>query len=102
MRRLIMPEPQTAPKPRHSSIGHVERFTTAAREDSPRPRQNIGALGFDTKTTDEELMQALVVEDSPQIAERLLEPVCGPDRVAVFATAGPAGEAVPAGASFTD
>src|SRR5258706_6945805 len=97
-----MLDPQRAPNPRHSSIAAVERFTTAAREDRARPGQNMGALGFDPKTTDEELMQALVVEDSPQIAERLVELVAGPDRVSVGATPGPADQGLAACQTYTN
>jgi DNA-binding response OmpR family regulator len=98
MRRLIMTEPQAATK---RSFAPVDKFTTATREGSPRPGQNIGALGFEPKTTDEELMQALVVEDSPQIAERLVELVSVPDRVAVVATAATEDEALAACDRYT-
>ena len=45
---------------------------------------------------DEEVMHALVVEDSPQIAERLVELVTVPNRVEVAATAATEDEALAA------
>jgi DNA-binding response OmpR family regulator len=51
---------------------------------------------MNTRVGDEELMHALVVEDSPQIAERLVELVSIPDRVAVVATAATEDEALAA------
>ena len=69
--------------------------TTAAREDAPSTSGHA-PLSMDPRTTDEELMHALVVEDSPQIAERLVELVSVPDRVAVVATAATEDEALAA------
>ena len=46
--------------------------------------------------SDEEVMNALVVEDSPQIAERLVELVSVPNRVEVVATAATEDEALAA------
>jgi DNA-binding response OmpR family regulator len=51
---------------------------------------------FQVRTMDEEVMHALVVEDSPQIAERLVELVTVPDRVEVVATAATEDEALAA------
>ena len=51
---------------------------------------------FQVRHTDEEVMNALVVEDSPQIAERLVELVSVPDRVEVVATAATEDEALSA------
>ena len=51
---------------------------------------------FQVRATDEEVMHALVVEDSPQIAERLVELVSVPDRVEVVATAATEDEALAA------
>ncbi len=51
---------------------------------------------FQVRPEDEDLMQALVVEDSPQIAERLVELVSGPDKVEVVATAATEDEALAA------
>ncbi len=49
---------------------------------------------FQTRKSDEEVMNALVVEDSPQIAERLVELVSVPNRVEVVATAATEDEAL--------
>ena len=51
---------------------------------------------FQVRTGDEDVMHALVVEDSPQIAERLVELVTVPDRVEVVATAATEDEALAA------
>ena len=51
---------------------------------------------FQIRTGDEEVMHALVVEDSPQIAERLVELVTVPNRVEVVATAATEDEALAA------
>src|SRR5258706_6823392 len=68
---------------------------TAAREGGPGQKPRV-PLDMDAHTQDEELMRALVVEDSPQIAERLVELVSVPDRVAVVATAATEDEALAA------
>jgi DNA-binding response OmpR family regulator len=67
----------------------------AARENGPGAESRI-PLSMDPRQNDEELMYALVVEDSPQIAERLVELVSIPDRVAVVATAATEDEALAA------
>ena len=51
---------------------------------------------FQVRSSDEEVMNALVVEDSPQIAERLVELVSVPNRVEVVATAATEDEALSA------
>jgi DNA-binding response OmpR family regulator len=51
---------------------------------------------YDPRRLEEEMMNALVVEDSPQIAERLVELVSIPDRVEVVATAATEDEALAA------
>ena len=56
---------------------------------------------FQIRTGDEEVMHALVVEDSPQIAERLVELVSVPDRVEVVATAATEDEALNACDRYT-
>jgi DNA-binding response OmpR family regulator len=64
----------------------------------PTPAPHDGALTrpseFDPRPLEEEMMNALVVEDSPQIAERLVELVSVPDRVEVVATAATEDEAL--------
>ena len=62
--------------------------------NGPEPR--IRSMEFDPHTHDDELMNALVVEDSPQIAERLVELVSVPNRVEVVATAATEDEALQA------
>jgi DNA-binding response OmpR family regulator len=62
----------------------------------PGPEHRIRALGFDPHTQAEKIMNALVVEDSPQIAERLVELVTVPNRVEVVATAATEDEALQA------
>jgi DNA-binding response OmpR family regulator len=61
----------------------------------------MAPLGYNTRSADSELMQALVVEDSPQIAERLVELVSIPDRVSVVATAATEDEALAACDRYT-
>jgi DNA-binding response OmpR family regulator len=73
-----------------------ERAATATHEDGGPGRLPGAPLAFDAHASDSELMQALVVEDSPQIAERLVELVSVPDRVQVVATAATEDEALAA------
>ena len=51
---------------------------------------------FQVRHADDEVINALVVEDSPQIAERLVELVSVPNRVEVVATAASEDEALAA------
>jgi two-component system OmpR family response regulator len=60
------------------------------------PEQRIRPMEFDPHNQADELMNALVVEDSPQIAERLVELVSVPNRVEVVATAATEDEALQA------
>jgi DNA-binding response OmpR family regulator len=60
------------------------------------PEHRIRPMEFDPHTQADELMNALVVEDSPQIAERLVELVSVPNRVEVVATAATEDEALQA------
>src|SRR3954471_1134457 len=75
---------------------------TALQMHAPTPNSSSGPearvrpMEFDPHTHADELMNALVVEDSPQIAERLVELVSVPHRVEVGATAGTQDEALPA------
>jgi two-component system OmpR family response regulator len=64
------------------------------RENAPDPRSIPPE--FQVRHSDEEVMNALVVEDSPQIAERLVELVTVPNRVEVVATAATEDEALSA------
>ena len=72
-------DPMHAPTPREGG-----------QEQRPLPPE------FQIRTADDEVMHALVVEDSPQIAERLVELVTVPDRVEVVATAATEDEALAA------
>ena len=56
---------------------------------------------YDPRRLEEEMMNALVVEDSPQIAERLVELVSVPNRVEVVATAATEDEALAACDKYT-
>ena len=73
----------------------------SAHAHAPTPREGpnerpVRPLEYDPRSGAEELMNALVVEDSPQIAERLVELVSVPDRVEVVATAATEDEALAA------
>ncbi len=73
----------------------------------PPPPQESGQKGrtrpveFQPRHLEEEMMNALVVEDSPQIAERLVELVSVPSRVEVVATAATEDEALAACDRYT-
>ena len=65
---------------------------TATDMHAPTPRESgperrAAPPDYQLRQSDEEIMNALVVEDSPQIAERLVELVSVPNRVEVVATA---------------
>ena len=57
---------------------------------------HVNPTEYDPRRLEEEMMNALVVEDSPQISERLVELVTVPDRVEVVATAATEDEALAA------
>ncbi|HXS53163.1 MAG TPA: response regulator [Usitatibacter sp.] len=65
----------------------------------PERRPRAGEI--DPRSHADELMNALVVEDSPQIAERLVELVSVPSRVEVVATAATEDEALAACDRYT-
>ena len=78
----------------------------SAHAHAPTPREGanerpVRPLGYDSRPDAEELMNALVVEDSPQIAERLVELVSVPNRVEVIATAATEDEALAACDRYT-
>lgn len=60
------------------------------------PERKILPPEYQMRQGEEEVMNALVVEDSPQIAERLVELVSVPNRVEVVATAATEDEALAA------
>jgi DNA-binding response OmpR family regulator len=65
------------------------------------PDRGLRPGEYDSHPRAEELMNALVVEDSPQIAERLVELVSVPSRVEVVATAATEDEALAACDRYT-
>jgi DNA-binding response OmpR family regulator len=71
-----------------------------ASHDGSQPGR-VRPAEFDPRPVEEELMNALVVEDSPQIAERLVELVSVPNRVEVVATAATEDEALNACDKYT-
>jgi DNA-binding response OmpR family regulator len=73
--------------------------TPQSHEGSQQGRVN--PTEYDPRRLEEEMMNALVVEDSPQIAERLVELVSVPDRVEVVATAATEDEALAACDKYT-
>jgi two-component system OmpR family response regulator len=72
-----------------------QRNATSAREGGMEPDVRA-PISLGARMTENETMRALVVEDSPQIAERLVELVTVPDRVIVVATAATEDEALAA------
>ncbi|MGZ5035773.1 MAG: response regulator [Usitatibacter sp.] len=94
-----MPELQpTAEHHRHpSSAATMQRPTP--HETGPQGRTR--PVEFQPRHLETELMNALVVEDSPQIAERLVELVSVPSRVEVVATAATEDEALAACDRYT-
>jgi two-component system OmpR family response regulator len=73
--------------------------TPASHEGSQQGR--VRPAEFGPRPLEAELMNALVVEDSPQIAERLVELVSVPNRVEVVATAATEDEALNACDKYT-
>jgi DNA-binding response OmpR family regulator len=67
----------------------------------PGPERRTLPPDYQLRHSDEEVMNALVVEDSPQIAERLVELVTVPNRVEVVATAATEDEALSACDKYT-
>jgi two-component system OmpR family response regulator len=74
-----------------------------AHMPNPAPQEGarVRSAEFDPRPLEEETMNALVVEDSPQIAERLVELVSVPDKVEVVATAATEDEALSACDKYT-
>ena len=90
----------------HPTAAYSRHASSAATDAAPTPNEG-GAQGrtrpveFQPRQLEEELMNALVVEDSPQIAERLVELVSVPSRVEVVATAATEDEALAACDRYT-
>ena len=85
---------------------HDLQSRNAASMSTPTPNGGAAQGGirgaeFQPRPLEEELMNALVVEDSPQIAERLVELVSIPSRVEVVATAATEDEALAACDRYT-
>jgi DNA-binding response OmpR family regulator len=79
----------------NASILHAATPREGGPEQRPRPTE------YRPRALNEELMHALVVEDSPQIAERLVELVSVPSRVEVVATVATEDEALAACDRYT-
>ena len=73
----------------------------AATPHEHGPQDGVRSAQYGARAADGELMNALVVEDSPQIAERLVELVSVPSRVEVVATAATEDEALAACDRYT-
>jgi two-component system OmpR family response regulator len=89
------------------TAAHNPQSRSAATMNAPAPSggaaQGAAARNAElqTRRLEEEVMNALVVEDSPQIAERLVELVSIPSRVEVVATAATEDEALAACDRYT-
>jgi len=82
------------PKDSRQASGNTKMHAPTPRENAADPRAI--PPDYRIRQSDEEVMNALVVEDSPQIAERLVELVSVPNRVEVVATAATEDEALSA------
>ena len=85
---------------------HHRQSSSAVAMNRPAPGERAaqGAARnaeFQPRGLEQDLMNALVVEDSPQIAERLVELVSIPSRVEVVATAATEDEALAACERYT-
>ena len=89
----MSPQAPTTTRNRHSA-GVNDMHAPSAQPGGPERRTLPPE--YQVRHSDEEVMNALVVEDSPQIAERLVELVSVPNRVEVVATAATEDEALAA------
>ena len=80
-----------------SSISRMHAATPHERG----PQDALRSIQYGARPLEGEVMNALVVEDSPQIAERLVELVSVPSRVEVVATAATEDEALAACDRYT-
>jgi two-component system OmpR family response regulator len=89
----------------HTPAAFHGRSFRAATMQRPTPHESAQGrtrpVEFQPRQLEDELMNALVVEDSPQIAERLVELVSVPSRVEVVATAATEDEALAACDRYT-
>jgi DNA-binding response OmpR family regulator len=83
--------------PSGSSSSHMHAATPHERGSQDALR----SIQYGARPLEGEMMNALVVEDSPQIAERLVELVSVPSRVEVVATAATEDEALAACDRYT-
>ena len=91
---------------RHQTTAHRRDASNASLLHAATPQEGVPGerprpTEYDPRTLPGELMHALVVEDSPQIAERLVELVSVPSRVEVVATAATEDEAIAACDRYT-
>jgi DNA-binding NarL/FixJ family response regulator len=89
-----MPDQQPSIEATRPASPKAQLHATTPQESGPDRR--TPPREFETHPGMGELMNALVVEDSPQIAERLVELVSVPNRVEVVATAATEDEALAA------
>jgi two-component system OmpR family response regulator len=94
-----MPAQHPTTSPRRESSNASLMHAATPQEGAPGERQRPAEYG--TRALSGEMMHALVVEDSPQIAERLVELVSVPSRVEVVATAATEDEALAACDRYT-
>jgi len=93
---MTMPAPDQRPLAGGAPIHlHAPIPREGGADAHPKP------ASFDAHARADELVNALVVEDSPQIAERLVELVSVPSRVEVVATAATEDEALAACDRYT-
>src|SRR6202163_586637 len=88
------------------NAAYSRHASSAATMHRPTPNEGVPQgkacpVEFQPRHLQEEVMNALVVEDSPQIAERLVELVSVPSRVEVVATAATEDEALAACDRYT-
>jgi two-component system OmpR family response regulator len=96
-----MPQPGHRAATTWRAASAVAPHAPAPHEGPPPPQGGTHRVEYGTRPDAGEIMNALVVEDSPQIAERLVELVSVPDRVEVVATAATEDEALSACDRYT-
>jgi DNA-binding NarL/FixJ family response regulator len=67
-------------------VNAIAYGTASGARENPQPRRPLPAE-YQVRPTESDVIQAIVVEDSAQIAARVVELVSIPDRVEVVATA---------------
>jgi len=94
-----MTMPARGPTTGGRTAADTHAHTPTPHDGVPERRPRAGEI--DPRAHADKLMNALVVEDSPQIAERLVELVSVPSRVEVVATAATEDEALAACDRYT-